>query len=194
MEQPDKSFYSIEEYMKLEEQEDHRYEYHDGEVFAMAGAAQDSGDPKHSAIAANLLRLLGNHLYGKGCRPYTSDLKIYIEKLNRFLYPDVSVFCGDRIRSEKDKKSYVNPVMITEIVSPSTVNYDAQEKFWFYSQLPTLGEYILVSQDREAVQVFFREDFQQKWQMEWIVGKQAVVNLQSIKTELALEEIYFDVD
>ena len=69
-----------------------------------------------------------------------------------------------------------------------------KRNFWFYSQIPTLKEYILVSQDREAVQVFFRDDFQKKWQMEWIVGIQAVVNLQSLKADLELEEIYFDVD
>ena len=103
MEQADKSFCTIEEYLKLEEQEDFRYEYHDGEVFAMAGAALDSVDPKHSAIAANLLRLLGNHLYGKGCGPYTSDLKIYIEKLNRFLYPDVSFFSVTGLEQKKTK-------------------------------------------------------------------------------------------
>jgi Uma2 family endonuclease len=189
MEQAEKRFYTIQDYNRLEEENQLRYEYHDGEVFAMAG-----GDPKHSAIAANFLILLGNQLNRVGCRPYISDLKIHIESVNRSIYPGVSVFCGERFRSEQDNKAYNNPVLIAEVSSPTTVNYDTQEKFWFYSQLASLKEYVLISQDRVAVQLFYRESHKEKWQMEWIVGNEAIVKLQSLKAEIPLEDIYFDVE
>ena len=115
---------SLEEYNQMEEEEQWRYEYHSGEVFAMAG-----GDPKHSAIAGSIIYLLSSALRGKGCTPFTSDTKFYIEALNKSLYPDVSVVCRPFERSDKDKHALVNPVLLVEVLSESTADYDRGANF-----------------------------------------------------------------
>jgi Uma2 family endonuclease len=187
MDQIQESKLSLEEYNRLEDERNQRYEYHDGEVFAMAG-----GDPKHGAIASNLIRLLGNALLGKGCRVFNSDVKVYIIALNKSLYPDLSVVCGLVERSDKDARAVSNPTLLVEVLSESTRNYDSREKFMYYSQIPTLKEYVLVEQDQPLVQVFFRGDSGKKWQMEWFSGVKSTVKLQSVEVAIPVGDIYAD--
>lgn len=176
---------SLTEYNQLEEEQNLRYEYHDGDVFAMAG-----GDPKHGAIAVNIISLLRNALAGKGCRPFNSDVKVYIESLNKSLYPDVSVICGKAERSAKDIRALTNPRLLVEVLSESTAAYDRGEKFMYYSQLSSLKEYLLVDQNQCMIQIFYRATAEDKWQMEWLMGTEAVIYLQSININLSAEDIY----
>jgi Uma2 family endonuclease len=114
MEKVEKKRYTVEVYNRLEEEQQHRYEYHEGEVFAMAGAglvrpATDVGDPKHSAIASYTGTLITNVLGDQKCTPFKSDAKVYINDANKFVYPYFSVVCGPVERSDKDKKGIQNP-------------------------------------------------------------------------------------
>jgi Uma2 family endonuclease len=180
---------SLEEYNQMEEEEQWRYEYHSGEVFAMAG-----GDPKHSAIAGSIIYLLSSALRGKGCTPFTSDTKFYIEALNKSLYPDVSVVCRPFERSDKDKHALVNPVLLVEVLSESTADYDRGAKFRYYSKIPSLREYVLVEQNSLTVETRHRGSENEEWKMDWFEGKEAKVVLRSLNIKLLISEIYQEAE
>ncbi len=110
---------TLAEYNQLEEEMQQRYEYHDGEVFAMAG-----GDPVHNAIGGNVITVLNQLLRNKSCNVFTSDQKVYIDFASKYLYPDASVTCGPVERAEKDTKAIVNPILLVEVLSISTEAYD----------------------------------------------------------------------
>ncbi|MEM9832257.1 MAG: Uma2 family endonuclease [Bacteroidota bacterium] len=130
------------EYNQLEEENHQRYEYHGGQVFAIAG-----GDPKHGEIANNIGRLLGNALFDKDCTVFNSDVKYHIASVSKSYYPDVSVVCGSAQRSEKEIHALTNPLPLVEVLSDSTAAQDRGSKFHTYSQMPSLREYVLVEQD-----------------------------------------------
>ena len=115
---------TLEEYCQLEEKMQQRYEYHDGEVFAMTG-----GDPVHNAIGVNVTTLLNQLLREKNCNVFNSDQKVWIQSIRRSLYPDTSVTCGLVERSAEDKKSIINPVLLVEVLSDSTEAKDRGKKF-----------------------------------------------------------------
>ncbi|MGB3850126.1 MAG: Uma2 family endonuclease [Tunicatimonas sp.] len=178
---------SLADYQRLEEQTDTRYEYHDGEVFAMSGAAR-----KHSAIASNVGRNLGNIL-PKGCRTFDSDLKVYVEAVNKGFHPDVSVACRP-ITGPDEINAIDNPVLLVEVISEGSANYDpvstaGGQKFWYYSHLPSLREYVLIEQDRPAVEVRYRSSATADWVMAYHEGEEAEVVLRS-----PLAQVYEDTD
>ena len=180
---------TLEEYCQLEEEMQQRYEYHDGEVFAMAG-----GDPVHNAIGVNVTTLLNQLLREKNCNVFNSDQKVWIQSIQRSLYPDASVTCGPVERSAEDKKSIMNPILLVEVLSDSTEAKDRGKKFEQYSQLPTLQEYVLISQYEPSVQVFYRASNTHLWQISWITGLDQILTLQSLAKEISLEEIYFKTE
>ena len=178
---------SLAEYQQLEETTDTRYEYHDGEVFAMSGAAR-----KHSAIASNVGRNLGN-LLPKGCRTFDSDLKVYVEAVNKGFHPDVSVACRP-ITGPDEINAIDNPVLLIEVISEGSANYDRGQKFWYYSQLPSLREYVLIEQDRWAVEVRYRSSADDDWVMAYYEGEEVEVVLRSLDLRLPIAQIYEDTD
>ncbi|MEM9833583.1 MAG: Uma2 family endonuclease [Bacteroidota bacterium] len=124
---------SLEEYNQLEEENYQRYEYHDGEVYAMAG-----GDPVHNTIGVNITTILSPLLRNKSCNVFNSDQKVYIQSVNRSFYPDASVTCGSVERSDQDTKAITNPILLMEVLSDSTEAFDRGEKFEYFSKLPSL--------------------------------------------------------
>lgn len=195
MEHAVKSKLSLAEYNRLEEENNLRYEYHNGEVFAMVGAAPDGGEPKHSLIANNIGALLRNALLSKDCMVFNSDAKYHIATSNVSCYPDVSVICGAAERSDKDARALSNPLLLVEVLSEttaavSTAAYDQGAKFHTYSQLSSLREYVLVEQEEQRVQVFYRPDSQELWQMQWFSKKDNEVILRSIDTKLLIADVY----
>jgi Uma2 family endonuclease len=192
-------YLTLEEYNRLEEETQQRYEYHDGEVYAMAGAVTDVGDPVHNTIGVNMTTILSQALRKKSCNVFNSDQKIYIELVNRSFYPDASVTCGQVKRSDKDTKAIVNPILLVEVLSDSTEAFDpvstaGEQKFEFFSKLPSLREYVLVSQHEPVVQVYYRPSDTSLWQMDWVRGKEKVLKLQSLDIETPLEEVYLKTE
>ena len=185
MEPARKNHVSLAEYNQLEEETNTRYEYHDGEVFAMAG-----GDPVHGAIAGNLIRLIGNGLLPKDCTVLTSDVKFYIPSINKSLYPDVSVVCGPSERSEHDIRALTNPVLLIEVLSDSNAAYDRGAKFHYYSELSSLREYVLVEQHVWKVETRYRTSPNESWKMDWFSGENAEVMLRSIDLTLPMADLY----
>lgn len=185
---------TLEECNQLEEENQQRYEYHNGEVFAMAGTATDVGDPVHNAICHNLHVFLGTTLRKKPCNVFTSGQKVRIESVNRSLYPDASVTCGSVERSEKDTKAIINPVLLVEVLSDSTEIYDRGKKFEYFSQLPSLREYVLINQHEPAVQIHYRTADTNLWQITWVAGPDETLTLQSLAIETSLRELYLKTE
>ena len=183
-----KHLYSIEEYLEIEEKSLEKMEYHDGEIFAMAG-----GSPNHSLLGNNIGIALGIALRKKGkpCRTYNSDLKIAISE-RKFLYPDASVVCGKVETFPNMPQGIKNPLLLVEVLSDSTENYDRGSKFQAYQQLDSLQEYLLISQDKVLVEVFFKPKNTAFWYYQAYKNLNEIIELKSIEVEISLEDIYLD--
>ncbi len=180
----DPLYITPEDYLAAEEISPIRHEYRDGEVFAMTG-----GTLNHSAIVLNLATTLKIHLRGSGCRPFSEGTKTRVESSNAYYYPDVVVSCDDRDRPSKEQ--YIQyPRLIIEVLSPSTACFDRTEKFADYRTIPSLEEYVLVSSDRQQVEVFQKGD-RGNWA---IVPTTDPIQLASVNCAIALADIYEDTD
>ena len=130
-----KKHLTIEEYLAFEKASEQKYEYYQGEVFAMSGASS-----RHNLIFSNLFTDIGGKLKGSSCKPYGSDLRIHIPDNTLFTYPDITIICGDIIPSDYDNDTAIQPSVIIEILSESTRNYDHGGKFILYRDIPALKE------------------------------------------------------
>lgn len=172
------------EYLDWESLQGIRYEYIDGEVYAMTG-----GTLPHSEIAVNLTTLLKNHLTGKGCRVLGSDAKVGITENGPFLYADVSVTCDPRDRTALKFARY--PSLIAEVLSPSTEAYDRGRKFAQYRRLESLKEYVLISGEGISVEVF-RLNEKGKWELTpYTQGEE--IHFTSIDLQFPIEQLYADI-
>lgn len=186
---PSKTPYiSFQDYLAAEEVAEEKSEYSNGEVFAMAG-----GTEPHSLISSNINRQLGNALEDRDCRVYNSDLKVRIEKADAAAYPDAMVICGPVEFLAGRKDIVTNPIMIIEVLSPSTASWDFLGKFRLYEQLSSLQEYILIAQDAPQIDVFRRND-EGKWILSRYDGLEAVVHFQSIEVQIPSASIFQKVD
>ncbi|MEL6408051.1 MAG: Uma2 family endonuclease [Chloroflexota bacterium] len=174
------------EYLAFEQDSDTRHEFLNGKVYAMAGASR-----AHSRLMVNLTRLIGNHLQDSPCELYPADMRIMMTQ-GKYTYPDLSVVCGDAQFAENTFDSLVNPVMIIEILSPSTEAYDRGAKFRNYRLLPSLREYVLVAQDAPRIERFTLSD-DAIWHYVDIGGLDTQIELTKITCTLALSDVYQNV-
>jgi Uma2 family endonuclease len=176
------------EYLARERAAAHRSEYFDGACFAMAG-----GSPRHSLIKVNLTGELHVRLKGAPCTAYDSDLRILVVRTGLYTYPDVSVICGPLEFEDDHRDTVLNPRLIVEVLSESSEAYDRGRKFGHYRQIPTLREYVLVSQEEPKVECFWHND-DGTWTMSEAAGLDSVLRLRSLGIEFSLREIYDKVD
>lgn len=135
----------------MERSSEIRHEYYDGELFALAGASRS-----HNRIASNLVVALSSRLRGRDCDVYSNDLRVMVEATGLFTYPDVVVTCGGESFRDDERDTLTNPLVLVEILSPSTEAYDRGKKFEHYQRIPSLREFLLVRQDHARVEVFRR--------------------------------------
>jgi Uma2 family endonuclease len=183
--------YTPEEYLVLEETAAHKSEYLNGIIYAMAGST-----PSHALITVNAGAELRTHLRPKRCRVYSSDLRLKVEATGLFTYPDLSVICEPERYAEGIKaRSLLNPLLIVEVLSDSTERYDRGIKFHHYRQIPSLKEYVLISQNAPHVESYLRQDDEknERWTLTIATGMEAHLELQSVGITLALSDIYDNV-
>ena len=179
-----KKFYSIAQYLQLENEAVEKHEYYKGKIFARSGASA-----RHNIISINIIGSLYNSLKGKSCQPFGSDMRVHIPQNTLFTYPDISVICGDIINPDEDENSTTNPTVIIEILSPSTRNCDRGVKFMLYRAIPTLKEYILV--EAESIHVeHFAINKEGLWQLKEFSSQDDQLILESINVNLILKDIY----
>lgn len=175
--------YTPEEYLALEDEAELRSEYEDGEIVQMAGGSLD-----HSQITANVARFAGNKI-AENCRSIPSEVKIWVEAIGKFYYPDVTIICSEPKFLRKRTDTITNPTLIVEVLSDSTEAKDRGEKFFAYQTLETLKEYVLVSQNKAVVEQFIKQ-MDGSWKYLATIGLESSVKLESIGVELTLQEIY----
>lgn len=174
------------EYLAIERAAEFKSEFYEGEMFAMAG-----GSRRHSLIASNLIGELRNRLKGRPCVVFNSDLRVKIEATGLFTYPDASVVCGPVHSVPGTDDTLINPVLLAEVLSDSTEGYDRGKKSEHYRQIPSLNEYLLVSQKEPHLELFMRQ--KSEWVLREVSGLGGTIELPALKITLALAEIYANV-
>lgn len=175
-------FITVEQYLAMEQQSEIKHEYVDGYLVAMGGAS-----PNHCRISGNIAREFGNHLKGKPCEPFASDMKVKTPS-GQYRYPDVLVAC-DNVFVDNGQATQ-SPVLIVEVLSHSTRRADEKAKLLEYINIPTLKEYMLVEQDFADVRVLRKSD---DWRTtHYFLGEE--IYFESIDLTLPVAEIYDRVD
>lgn len=177
---PDRPLMSAEEYLAWEPTQEERYEYWDGEVVAMSG-----GTRNHNRISGNFFRILDDALVDRRCEPYIADVKVQVQRGQKYFYPDVVVTCDDR---DNDPQLVQFPSLIIEVLSPSTEAIDRGTKFSKYRQFSTLKEYVLVQVEQPGVEVFRRNEKGQWVLSEYSLGDS--LKLESVGVEIAIADLY----
>jgi Uma2 family endonuclease len=172
------------EYLVLEASSGERYEFLDGQVFAMSG-----GTPTHSRLTANVIFSLMGQLAGRPCTVFTADLRVRVSATGLATHPDVTVVCGSLEVDPEDPNTGTNPRVLVEVLSPTTEKYDREEKFAHYRRIPSLGAYVLVSQMERRVEVFTRAE-DGTWILRDVLAGTA--DIAPIHCTLQLEDVYRD--
>lgn len=175
---------TIEEYLEWEPQQDIRYEYVNGEVFAMTG-----GTIPHNDIALNLYTALRPHLRSRGCRANVSDVKVQVSPKSPYYYPDVIVSCDSQDLNAR--KFIQNPTLIAEVLSSGTSAKDRGEKFTYYLTIPTLQEYILIDSEKISVERYSRGEGRMWLYYPYQAGD--IITLSSIEFSCPIELLYESV-
>jgi Uma2 family endonuclease len=175
---------TIQEYLALERESETRHEYLDGEMFAMAGASR-----RHNRIVLNVGSRLDSELKERGCEVFVSEMRVRTPSTRFFTYPDVVVACDELKFDDAELDTLLNPVLIVEVLSRSTQDYDRGTKFAQYRSIPTLAEYVLVAQDWVHVEHHLRQA-SDGWLMTELDDPVQTLELPSIGCRLPLRDIY----
>ncbi len=176
--------YTPEEYLQKETVSELKHEYIDGEIIPMTG-----GTVNHNRILLNLASTLILLLKQKPYEVFASDLRLWIPKGNVYTYPDLMIVAGGIAFHDNRKDTITNPALIVEVLSPSTSGYDRGEKFHFYRTIDSLGEYILVEQERMAVEQFTKIE-SNKWQFQSYEQSAEEIQFATIPVTISLADIY----
>jgi Uma2 family endonuclease len=175
---------TIQEYLAFERQSETKHDYFEGEIFAMSGASRI-----HNLIAGNIFGEIRNQLRGRPCEAYMEAMRVRtLDDL--FTYPDVVAVCGEPQFADTEFDTLLNPVLIVEVLSPTTEGYDRGLKSSRYRSIPTLVEYVLVAQDCCHIEHLVRQTDGGHWLLEEISDLGGTLELQSIGCRLPLTEIY----
>lgn len=177
-----------EEFLAFEREAETKHEYHDGVVIDMAG-----GTGPHAELAMNLGAELRNRMKGGPCRIYSSDMRVWIDSLRKYLYPDISGLCGESQFQNAVRDVLLNPAFVVEILSRSTEAYDRGRKLSYYMELPSMREILLVSQEEWRVDKYTRQP-DGIWRFEAFSGADAVLPVLTIDSQIPLRDFYEGVE
>ncbi|MBO1051063.1 MAG: Uma2 family endonuclease [Dolichospermum sp. DET73] len=182
------AYYTPEEYLELEEKADYKNEYRDGEIISMTG-----GTTNHNKLALNLATGLNLALNDLDYEIYIGDVKLWILRYREFTYPDVMVIEGQPVYYSTNTTIVTNPVLIVEVLSKSTKDYDRGDKFLYYRSIPEFKEYILIDQTKYYVMQYVKTS-ENQWILTEYETEDAMINLSSINVELSLKQLYKKVN
>jgi Uma2 family endonuclease len=185
---PKPKLYTPEEYLALEVESEVRHEYRNGEILVMAG-----GLPTHNEIAGDLLFLFKAALKQKPYSVFVCDQRLLIPGGSLYTYPDVMVVPRPVELQAGRKDTITNPILIAEILSDSTKDYDRGDKFISYRSIPSFQEYLLISQDAPHVEHHVKQN-EKQWLFTEYDGLEETVKLSSIGVEIALADLYENVN
>lgn len=177
---------SVADYLALEEVDNEKYEFHNGEVVSMP-----DGTYQHLLIGSRIIGLFYKYLAlstpSDEIVVLSSDMRVNIPTYNRFVYPDVSIVRGEPTFADAKRTQLLNPTVIIEVLSESTANYDRSEKFEYYRSLASLEEIAFFAQDRPHAELF-RKNTNGRWEL--IEIENGVVEFASVQATVSLAEIY----
>lgn len=177
-------YFSLDEYFALEQASDARFEYWDGDIVCMSGGSRD-----HIQISGNIYYRLRQRLEGGPCRAFPAEQPVKTPTLPPYRYPDASAACGElKFENMHGIDALVNPVLIVEVLSPTTAEHDRKEKFAAYQAITTFTEYLLVAQD--APRVIHYRRIGDVWERRDVAGLDATLPLESIGCALNVRDLY----
>jgi Uma2 family endonuclease len=183
---PSHKFVSPEEYLALEQASRDKHEYWHGEMYMIAGTSR-----RHNLIAGNIYLALRQKA-DRSCTVFMADVRLRIDKDNAYTYPDVMVICGQVQTDPRQQDTVMNPKVIVEVLSDSTQEYDRNEKFKMYRNIPSLEHYLMIEQDQPYIESYRREG--RFWVLETLEGLESVLKLRSINLDVSFSEIYAQID
>lgn len=172
------------EFINWERKSEVKHEYADGRIIAMAGASV-----AHNHIVSNIIGHIYPALSGKSCNIYPNDLRVYVKSRESYFYPDATIICGDIEYSDEEKDTVINPVVIFEILSPSTEEYDTGKKLFFYMQIESLQQYITIN----STSLFVRSGKRQPdgaWRFQELEQVDGKLLIEAVNFNLNLKDIY----
>jgi Uma2 family endonuclease len=181
-----KKKWTPEEYLAWERLQPEKHELHDGEVFAMAGAKL-----AHNKVVGNVVGELREALRHKPCTVYPSDLRVKVPATGLYTYPDASIVCGREELEDDTLDTLLNPLVLVEVLSESTKDYDRGTKFTNYRTIPSFREYLLIATDQVLVEHYTRGEDGLWVLREHRAGERFA--LASVGCELAVDELYLKV-
>jgi len=184
MKKPEKKIISPDEYFVMEESAEYKSEYYHGEVFSMTGASFN-----HNLIGGNIFSSIHTSLRGSTCFVFMSDMRVQVDQGKHYTYPDMSIACGEIDFADGRDDTIKNPVVIFEILSESTRDYDRGSKFKAYRKINALKDYILVDQYSFFIEYFHKNE-EGKWVLDEYNNLNDVIKIKSIDIELSLDTIY----
>lgn len=181
--------YTLEEYLALDHESEEKIEFWNGHVFTLAGASVS-----HNRIQSNLIFYLRLQLRGRKCEVFPSDMRVKVPAYPPYRYPDLSALCGVGEFEKSGKQDLlVNPQLLVEVSSDSTVDFDYSYKFTYYKSIPSFTEYILIAQNRPHVSQFVKQS-DNAWLNHEFNDIEDSFRLASLDCEVSLREIYQDVE
>lgn len=176
-----------EEYLTMEMNAPEKHEYFEGTVYAMAGATDE-----HICIVDNLTSEIQGFIKGKGCRAYSSDLRVTTPHFESYMYPDISIVCGKVEKKDGVFNTATNPSVIIEVTSQSTEKYDRGYKQIYYLQIPSLKEYIIVDSLKCNVEINRKQE-NGNWEKTIIADTNGSLFINMINMNILMKDIYFEV-
>jgi Uma2 family endonuclease len=176
------------EYLARENASEFRSEFYDGEVFAMTG-----GSIAHNRIKENLVGEIYTKLKGGKCQSFSSDQRVKVQETGFIAYLDIIIVCGEPKIDATDDHAIINPQVIIEVLSPSTQRRDRIFKFGQYQQIPSLKEYILVSQSEIDIEQVVRNE-NNRWEKSVFAGAEDEFTLVSIPMTIKVADIFAGVE
>lgn len=180
--------FTPQEYLELERQAQFKSEYYAGAIFARAGV-----DEAHCLVNVNVVAELSTRLRGRACQTYPSGMKVATTPADLFLYPDASVVCGKPQFYDAHTDVLLNPILIVEVLSPSTKDYDRGNKFVQYRRLESLQHYVLISTTEPRVEICTRQA-DGSWNLSEVTDMSGACALPALGCELPLVELYERVE
>jgi len=177
---------TVDEYLAWEETNFEKHEYIDGEVRCMAGAAR-----KHNQIAMNTGIAIGNQIADSDCIILSSDMRAKVGD-TRYLYPDLSVVCGEAQFARENEMELVNPLLVIEVTSPTSKDIDRGEKMDLYFDVPSIQAYLIIDQHRVCAELSIRADA--GWQTTSYEALDEVVPLDALECSLPLTQVYRGIE
>lgn len=173
---------TVEQYLAFDEASDIQHEFIDGELIPMPG-----GSGPHNLIAASATTVLGVALRDRECYVFASQMRVEIDD-RKYLFPDVSVVCGEPVYGDDNKVILLNPTVVVEVTSPSSIERDRVTKLELYGAVPSIQGYLILDQERVFAQWYTRADG--GWHLGQFSNLSDVIELEPLGCTLRLADVY----